>query len=378
MSTLESKNILTEYTGYARDLRNKLKDLSDRYPIIANILIILASAIIGYVVPYLAAKPIFGTEFNNPEQNFVLMLARAGWYSMFALGYALVFSILGLLNLAHGAVYMTGAFAGLWITAKQDLPIGYALPAGMLVGGVIGVLVDWVAFLPLRARNAPRTAQLISSIGASIVLVNLAFILFIDQFNAPVNRFPSDKVNAVRAFQGTQPIEKIEVLGLTLVDQLDYRVFPMQVTMFGVAIIMLIFLQFVIARSKIGKAMRVVAFNPKVAQLLGINVSLIFAVTFFLSGAFAGAAGVLQGMFRVVGPFMGQEVGLVGLTVIVLGGMRSIPGAVVGSFIIANLQIATIAMGYSWLEEAVVFFALFLMLLIRPQGILGEPLQDRA
>ncbi|MCI0712086.1 MAG: branched-chain amino acid ABC transporter permease [Chloroflexi bacterium] len=367
-----------EWRASVREIRNRLKVLTERYPIIANVLIIVLSALLGYFIPYLAAEPIFRTEFNNPEQNFILMLARAGWYSMFALGYALVFSILGLLNLAHGAVYMAGAFAGLWITANQDLPIEYALPAGMLAGGLIGILVDWVAFLPLRARNAPRTSQLISSIGASIFLVNLAFILFIDQFNAPVNRFPAEKVNSIRAFQGTVPIERIEVFGLTLIDQLDYTVFPMQVTMFVVAIVMLIFLQFVIAHSKIGKAMRVVAYNPKVAQLLGINVSLIFAVTFFLSGAFAGAAGVLQGMFRVVGPFMGSEVGLIGLTVIVLGGMRSIPGAVVGSFIIANLQIATIAMGYSWLEEAVVFLALFLMLLIRPQGILGEPLQDRA
>jgi branched-chain amino acid transport system permease protein len=168
------------------------------------------------------------------------------------------------------------------------------------------------------------------------------------------------------------------ILGIEIWQEVPFLIRPIQFTMFVVSMVLLFALQYLVSRTKIGKAMRVVAYNQNIAKLLGINVSLIFALTFFLAGALAGAAGVLQGIAFVFDPFMGEQVALVGLTVIVLGGLGKIDAAVVGAFLVANMQIAVIATGYSWLEEAIVFFALFLSLLVRPQGLLGDPIQDRA
>jgi len=125
--------------------------------------------------------------------------------------------------------------------------------------------------------------------------------------------------------------------------------------------------------------MRVVAFNQRIASLMSINVGQIFSLTFFLAGALAGAAGVLWGLaFNSMTPSMGDSIALTGLTVIILGGLGSIRGTVVGGFLVANMEVISIAAGYSWLADVVVFTILFLTLLVRPQGILGEQALDKA
>jgi branched-chain amino acid transport system permease protein len=146
-----------------------------------------------------------------------------------------------------------------------------------------------------------------------------------------------------------------------------------------VSLALMVLLQFLVNRTRIGRQMRAVAFNQRTARLLGINVSQIYLFTFFLAGMLGGAGGLLYGLaFARVTPFMGQDIALVGLTALVLGGLGSIPGAVLGGFLVAILQTLSIVIGGSSYRDAVVFIVFFLILLVRPQGLLGRPGESRA
>jgi branched-chain amino acid transport system permease protein len=299
----------------------------------------------------------------NIPQQIVNALWLGSVYSLFALGYAVVFSVLGVLNLAHSAIFMWGALIG-WLSVTQfNLPLIPAFIVGMAGAGLLSVLLERVAFLPLRRRNAPRIAQLISSIGVSIILVSLAEATMQSVLGEQIGYFP-------RALLPNKPIA---------VDVLPFRVTPIQIIIFLVAISLVIILQYVVARTRAGQAMRAVAFNQRTASLLGINVGGVFLVTFFLAGALAGAAGILYGLaYGSVQPSMGSSIALLGLTAMVLGGLGSIQGAVLGGFIVAALQVFSTALGGSDYRDAIVFFILFVILLVRPQGLIGQSAQNRA
>ncbi|MCB9451537.1 MAG: branched-chain amino acid ABC transporter permease [Anaerolineaceae bacterium] len=293
----------------------------------------------------------------NITQQIVNAIWLGGVYSLFALGYALVFSILGVLNLAHSAVFMWGAFIGLMMVTQFNFSVWLSIPVAMLGAGILGVLLDAVAFAPLRRRNAPRIAQLISSIGAAILMVNIAQLIFGTQ----PQRFPL----------GSIPTDTIEGL--------PFRITPIQIIILLVSVALMALLQYLVIRTRTGQGMRAVAFNQRVASLLGVHVSGIFRTTFFLAGALAGAAGVLYGLaYNSMTPFMGDQVALKGLTVIVLGGMGNIQGAVVGGFVVAALEVFSIANGGSNYRDAFVFTLLFLILLFRPQGLVGQKEHTRA
>ncbi len=300
-------------------------------------------------------------------QQVVNALWLGSLYSLFALGYALIFSVLGLLNLSHSAVFMSGAFIGLYTACGDEIysstctelhrPIWVALPVAMVGAGIISVIVDRVAFWPLRKRHAPRMNQLISSIGAATLLVSLAQI----QFGAEQKRFPFNSIP-------NKPIAGLPVV-----------VTPMQVVVMLIALVLMLTLRLLVMRTRTGRAMRTVAFNERVAALLGVNVDVTYIVAFFISGALAGAAGMLYGLaFNSMTPFMGESVALKGLTVIVLGGLGSVEGAVVGGFLVAGIEVFSVALGHSDVRDALVFLLLFLILLVRPQGLLGQAVDDRA
>lgn len=293
--------------------------------------------------------------------NVVQQVVNAIWigsvYSLFALGYALVFSVLGVLNLAHSAVFMWGAFLGLSAVLRLGLPVWAALPLAMAGGALLGVLLQLFAFAPLRRRNAPRIAQLISSIGASILLVSIAQLTF-----------------------GTQPTRfPLGMIPSNALEGLPFRVTPIQIVILLVAVGLMGALQLLVMRTRMGMAMRAAAFNQRTASLLGIHVNRVFALTFALAGALAAAAGVLHGLaYNSMTPFMGNDISLTGLTVIVLGGMGSIPGTVVGGFVVAALEVFSVALGGSNYRDAIVFALLFFILLVRPQGFIGQAEVKRA
>ncbi|GAB1420420.1 branched-chain amino acid ABC transporter permease [Anaerolineales bacterium] len=305
-------------------------------------------------------------DLNLFFQQVMNAISQGAIYALFALGYSLVFSILGVLNLAHSAIFMWGAFVGLLVIDKLGQPPFVAFIVAMLFCGLLSVLLEIIAFRPLRHRNAPRISQLISSIGAALVLVNLAQLAFKAIYQATEAYYPRD----------------IAILPFIPTDTLiiaDIRVTPIRLVILFSALILMIFLQYIVTQRPIGKKMRVVAFNQRTAGLLGINVNNIYIITFFMSGIFGGAAGMLFGLaFQNVTPFMGDSIALVGLTAIILGGLGSIQGAVLGAFIVAGLQTASIAMGGSSYRDAIVFILLFLVLLVRPQGLLGQSDQTRA
>lgn len=295
-------------------------------------------------------------------QHIINALSLGAVYSLFALGYAMVFSVLGVLNLAHSAVFMWGAFFGAFTVIQLGLPLWIGLPVAMIGAGLLSVILERVAFMPLRRRNAPRISQLISSIGAAILLVSIAELLFQSIFNRQVVRFERDII----------PRDPIVFEGMAL------RIRPIDIVMLLVSLLLMVLLQYLVMRTRMGQAMRTVAFNSRIASLLGVNVSGIFLVTFFIAGALAGAAGILYGLAFNIQPAMGQNVALIGLTAMVLGGLGSIPGAVLGGFVVAGLQEFSTAAGGSDVRNAIVFFLLFVILIIRPQGLLGQGEHDRA
>ncbi len=292
--------------------------------------------------------------------TFLQQTVNALWlgsvYSLFALGYALVFSVLGVLNLAHSAVFMWGAYLG-WLAATQmGLPLPLAGLIAILGAGVIGILLDLVAFAPLRKRDAPRISQLISSLGVSLILVKIAQIVF----------------SAQPQFFTLSPLLSQSI------PQLPFKITVIQGAIFFIAILTMVLLRLLIRKTRRGKAIRAVSMDAQTAALFGVPVESYYRFVFFLSGVLAGAAGLLYGLaFNNVLPFMGDAIALKGLTVIVLGGLGNIEGAVIGGFVIAALEIASIALGGSTYRDAIIFLLLILVLLIRPQGLLGEKTPSR-
>jgi branched-chain amino acid transport system permease protein len=297
-------------------------------------------------------------------QQIINAISLGAIYSLFALGYALVFSVLGVLNLAHSALFMWGAFFGLIAVGLWGFPVWAAFIVATAGAGILSMLLELIAFRPLRRRGAARISQLISSIGAALLLINLAQLVFQQLYGRTVAYFP-------REITSIPPII-IEQLG-------GVRISPMRVAILVFALILMILLNYLVMKTRTGQQMRAVAFNQSTASLLGINVSRVYLITFFLAGALGGAAGMFYGLvFGTVSPFLGQEIALLGLTAIVLGGMGSIQGAVLGGFIVAAIQTMSTATIGSDYRDALVFILLFLILLTRPQGLLGQPESTRA
>lgn len=293
----------------------------------------------------------------NIPQQIVNALWLGSVYSLFSLGYALVFSVLGLLNLAHSAVFMWAAYLGLVAVTFWSLPLPIAALIAVIGAGLLSLAVDRVAFYPLRQRNAPRIAQLISSIAVAAILVKLAQI----RFKADPQHFPLEIVP-------NQPIPGIGV-----------NITWIQILTLIVGALLMGGLLYLVNRTKQGQAMRTVAFNNEIAALMGVPVDTIYALTFFIAGAAAGAAGILYGLaYNSITPFMGDSIALKGLTVIVLGGIGSIRGAMIGGFVVAALEVFSIALGGSSYRDAIIFLLLFLMLIIRPQGLFGQQATVRA
>jgi branched-chain amino acid transport system permease protein len=316
-------------------------------------------------------------ELSGLVQNLMNGLAIGSVYAIFALGYTLVFSILGIINFAHGAVFTLGAYFTYTLVAGQFenngllrginlFPAGSPLSgnpwvfgAATLLGavgaGLISVLIERLAFRPMRARGADPLLALVSSLGVALVIVNLIQLLV----GAEIYNFPSNAYGELRPALSFAIGDKIVVIR------------TVQVIIFGVSLAILAVLGYVIGRTRIGKALQAVAENPTTASLLGISVDRFIVITFFLSGFLGGLAGTLVGTaFGVAGPYFGVTFGLKGLAVIVLGGLGSIPGAVLGGLVI-GLAEAFVPGDYSAYKDAVAFALLFAILLVRPQGLLG-------
>ena len=275
-------------------------------------------------------------------------------YGLFALGFTLLFGVNHILNLAHGAVFTWGAFAALFVVTTLDLPLPAAFAAAALVGGVIALLLDFVAFRPLRARRAPEFAAIVSSIGAGLILTNVAQQVS----QTKVMRFPF----------GTFPIVIFEFAGV--------RIQLLQLVIIGSVVVLVAGLTLYLYRTSLGRQVRAVAIDERTAQLLGINPAWVFAQIFFISGALAGIAGVLIGLaFNSVHFMMGEPLLLRAFVVIVLGGLGSIAGAVIAGLLLGIVQSLSIAYVSSGFADAIIFALLFIVLVARPTGLFGGGVQ---
>ena len=276
-------------------------------------------------------------------------------YALFALGFTLVFSVLDILNLAHPALFTLGAFTALF-AMQQGVPAALAVVVAFVVCGVAGVVLDRIAFAPLRRRNAPPLSAMVSSIGVSLVLIRLIQL----KYGPDLQAYP----------RGSLPADVFSVAGL----QLD----TLRTVIIALAIVLMVALTFLVRRTRLGRELRALAENPRAARLLGIDVDRAISITFFLSAGLGGVAGVLYG-FATNSPFsqMGLNFELKAFAVMIVGGMGSIPGAVLGAYLLSFGEVASLVFLPSELRDAFAFGLLFIVLIIRPSGILGQRGVDR-
>jgi branched-chain amino acid transport system permease protein len=319
-------------------------------------------AVLAAMPLYLAVKDLTTDgDLSTLGNNLVAGVSNGAIYALIALGYTLVYGIIELINFAHGEVFMIGSFVsfGLWSTFGLTLATG---PLGLVVGllatlfitmgvcGLMNVMIEQVAYKPLR--SAPKLAPLITAVGMSFILQNVG-ILWLGASPASV----SDLIHAQQVV--------VTVLGVT--------VHRADVLAIVVTTPLVLALTTFVRRSRLGKAMRATAQDPDAARLMGINVNTTISLTFLLGGALAGAAGLINLLYQTsVWYFQGFEAGLIAFTAAVMGGIGNLKGAVLGGLIIGCIQqISDYRIGADW-TPAVVFAYLILIMVFRPQGLIGE------
>jgi branched-chain amino acid transport system permease protein len=283
------------------------------------------------------------------------------FYALVALGYSMVYGIIKLLNFAHGDIYMLGAFAGFGLltmagalaTSASFLALFAVLLIAMLATGTAGLILERVAYRPLRA--APRLSVLITAVGASFAL----------EYGMRLVAGPNPEVYPVR-LEGTT----INILGA--------RITLQQLALVAVAVLLMIGLQWLIMGTGTGRAMRAIAQDPKASLYMGINVNSVIARTFFIGSALAGAAGVMAGAYYGKIDFlMGFIIGLKAFTAAVIGGIGNIKGAMLGGLVLGMLEtFGTAWLGGEW-RDVFAFGFLILFLTLRPTGLLGERVTER-
>ncbi|MBM3187719.1 MAG: branched-chain amino acid ABC transporter permease [Chloroflexi bacterium] len=280
--------------------------------------------------------------------------ARLGFvYALIALGYTMVYGIVRLINFAHGDVFMVGSFASFYAISQYGWGFIPAILFSMLVCMSLNVVIERVAYKPLR--NAPRIAALITAIGVSF---------FLEYFTALKWVFGADFITYKRPF----PVDVWNVGGVLISN--------ITVIIIVITVLLLVVLQYIIGRTRVGKAMRATALDKPTSRLMGINVDGIISLTFALGAALAGAGGVLYAIaFPQIWTFMGVMPGLKAFVAAVLGGIGSIPGAFVGSLLMGEIDVLVVSfvpMG-SRLRDLFAFFILIIVFLVKPTGIFGEP-----
>ncbi len=299
-------------------------------------------------------------------QQLINGLTIGSIYALIALGYTMVYGILRLINFAHGDIYMLGAYSGFFIAhglgfaQAPSLPgLAVTLVGSMVAAALLGMVIERFAYRPVR-RYA-RMTTLITAIGVSLLLENLSVVIF---GGAP-RSFPELLQNQTYKLFGNAAISKSQLL------------------IFGVSVALMLLLQWIVYRTKVGTAMRAVSFNLNSAKLMGINTDAIIVFTFALGSALAAAGGVLTAQYNpTIYPLMGIITGLKAFVAAVLGGIGNIPGAVLGGLLIGAAE--TFVVGYGQLigipstyRDAVAFAILILVLLFRPAGLLGTTVQEK-
>jgi branched-chain amino acid transport system permease protein len=286
-------------------------------------------------------------------QQFLNGLQLGAVYALIALGYTMVYGVLRLINFAHGDIFMFGSFVAYFLIAKWHLPIYLVFVITMASTALLGFLVEKIAYKPLR--GAPRISLLITAVGVS---------LFLEYFLSLNRVFSPNYIAFPRPF---------EVVGydLSLI-----TVTNIQVIIFSVTAVSLLFLYFLVYKTKQGRAMRALSHDQETASLMGINVDATISFTFIIGTALAGIGGILYGFaYPQINVFMGIMPGIKSFIAAVLGGIGLVHGAVLGGLIIGVSEVFVSAFLSSTLRDGIIFVILLLVLLFRPNGIFGKRIE---
>ena len=292
-------------------------------------------------------------------------------YALIALGYTMVYGIAKMLNFAHGDVIMVGGFAVFTAMSTTWCPVWIAVAIGIIVCTVFGVVIEKIAYKPLR--SAPPLAVLITAIGVSYLLQNLALLIFgsaAKNFTSIVDGMPPFLVIANGEPSFFTPLQAGTRAELTV----SMETFISIIASF----IIMIVLTFFINKTKAGKAMLAVAEDKGAAQLMGINVNRTISLTFAIGSALAGVASVLMcSSYPQLSPYTGSMPGIKAFVAAVFGGIGSIPGAMIGGVLLGVIEQLSKAYISSQLSDAIVFLVLIIVLVVRPTGILGKKINEK-
>ncbi|MEY2619659.1 MAG: hypothetical protein RL522_2661 [Pseudomonadota bacterium] len=284
------------------------------------------------------------------EQQIVNGVMLGSTYALIAIGYTLIFGVLHLVHLAHGEVFMVGAFAGLMAVKFAGGDVVMAIVCGLLAAAAAGALVELLAIRPIRQRKGHALAPMISTIGVGIVLQEVVARVF----GAEQVGFPH-RMEAASWQVGNVTLSSVQVLIL------------------GVSLVLMVALHLFVTRTRLGMAMRATAESASIAHTLGIRSDRIILLTFVIASALGGAAGVLVGLsFNAISPFMGIDMGIKGLVAMLLGGLGNIYGAMLGGLIIGMVEVLSVAYLASSYRDAFAFIIMITVLLLRPRGIFGS------
>lgn len=286
-------------------------------------------------------------------QQLVNGVSLGSIYALIALGYTMVYGIIKLINFAHGDVYMIGAYVGFAVTTYAGLGFVPALIISMVACSVLGMTIEKIAYKPLR--NSTRIAVLITAIGMSLLL-EYVMMYFV---GAEVRSYP-------------------KLLSASVLKFGNVIISMQQIYIIVTAIALMVILQYVVNKTKVGKAMRAVSADPDAAQLMGIKVDSTISFTFAIGSALAGAGGVLVGIYyNSIDPLMGMMPGLKAFVAAVFGGIGSIPGAMIGGLSIGMLETLVSGYGFSMYRDAAVFAFLIVILILKPSGLLGKNTKEK-
>ncbi|OQP07456.1 branched-chain amino acid ABC transporter permease [Geobacillus sp. 46C-IIa] len=287
-------------------------------------------------------------------QQLVNGISLGSIYALIALGYTMVYGIVRLINFAHGDVFMVGSFVGFYAVTMLGVGFFPALLLAMAACAVLGMVIERIAYKPLR--NATRIAVLITAIGVSLLIEYVTIYLR----GAQPEAYPSTLL----------PERNLELFGVVISGQ--------SLFILGTSLVLMVLLQFIVHRTKIGKAMRAVSHDAEAARLMGINVDNTISATFAIGSALAGAAGVIFGIYYTkIEPLMGILPGLKAFVAAVLGGIGIIPGAMVGGLLLGVIESLVSGLGYSLWRDGVAFIILILILIFRPAGLFGKNVREK-
>ena len=292
--------------------------------------------------------------FAQQLVNGVLLGAT---YALFALGFTLMFGVLRVINLTYGFYFSAGALIALWLTHAFGLPIWAALPLASVAAGAIAIVLDWLLLSRLRRIGAPELSSLMVTLGGVLALYSAVTAWL----GPDIRRLPPGTISAEAFHVG------------------DIRITAAQLLILGATAVLVAALIALLRGTRLGLAIRAMAENPDAAQLMGINTGRAAAIVSFVSGALAGAGGVLIGLnFNAIQPYMGETMMLRGFVVIIVGGLGDIRGALIAGFALGIIEVMTAAYLDSGLKEAVAFLILVAVLWTRPSGLFGRAVIRRA